>query len=115
MNKKEQAAFDAAVKEARLFRALNWTSPISPDVPIPSGSGTIVNGWLYHVYDNGRVEKACTSSVHHSFGNWDRTTTQNPRSLYSTELLAYKAMRHEMERAFAEKLAAVDAKIAALS
>lgn len=108
MTKKEKTAHDAALAEARLLGALRWTSEVRPDVPIPIGAG-LSTGWLpFH----SRVEIACSSSVHHATGRTDKTTSQNPRNLYSTKLLALRALRHEMELRFAQELANVDKQIA---
>ena len=114
MTKKERAQFDSAIKAARIAGALRWTSPVAPDVPTPTQFSTLSKGWLFGTYSQ-RVERACSSMTGHSFGNDDKTTTQGSKFLYSTELLALKAMRHEMESDFARKLAAVDERIQRLT
>ena len=113
MTKKERAEYDAAISEARIAGALRWSTPIEPVVPIPARRSDIVNGWHYTAYESGRVDKACTSSVKHSYGHWDMTTTQRPTRLYSTKLLALKALRHALERQAAGRLARIDELIAA--
>ena len=114
MNKKEQAAMDELRKQLLLAKALRWTSKVNPDVPIPNGSyGQILSkGWLYNAYLGGpRVDVACTNSVHHAFGDNTKTTSQNPRELYSTKVLALKALRHEIEKQCASILAGIDLQI----
>ena len=112
MTKKERAAFDKALHDARVAGALRWTDPVQPDIYPPEKGGEIVNGWQYNAYEL-RVEKACTSTIYHARGQWDETRSQGPLRLFSTPLLALKAMRHAIERESAEKLARIDAEITA--
>jgi hypothetical protein len=112
MTKKELAEVERLKQELRLARAWKLTDPVERDVKIPAWQEGIKNGYLYNSY-SPRVEKACTSSGSHHFGGWDKTTTQQPQELYSTPLLALRAMRYEMEREFLHKLARVDALIEA--
>jgi hypothetical protein len=117
MNKKEQAAFDDLQAQLRIAKALRFTEPVKTDVPIPESfrDSSLAKGWLYNAYVSGnpRVEKSCSSSVHHSFGNDDKTTTQGACRLYSTKLRALRAMRHEVEQRVAKILADIDAEIEA--
>lgn len=108
MNKKEQAEFDAAKKAVIVARALNWTQPVAPDVPPPPTSSTLTTGYLFGSYG---VELSCSSSINHARGKTDRTNSQGPRRLYSTKLLALRALRHEVEKECAEKLAKIDMQI----
>lgn len=110
MTKKERAQHDAAIKAARVAGALRWTSEVKPDIDIPTTVAHLARGWLFNTH-NARVAPACSSTVHHSFGRNDRTETQGPRCLYSTKVLALQAMRHELEREFAQRLAYVDEQI----
>lgn len=112
MNKKEQAEFDAAKKAVVVARALNWTEPVAPDVPPPSWGEPLTTGYVLNTY-NACVNVACSSSVSHSIGKTDRVTSQNSRSLYSTKLLALRALRHAVEKECAEKLASIDLQIQA--
>lgn len=114
MTKKEQAEMDSLREQLRISKALRFTDEVKPDVqpPAPSEVGNkLRTGFQYHAYGDGRVSPACTSSMFHSVGNNDKTTTQGGRALYSTRLLALKAMRHDMELECAKRLAAVDALI----
>lgn len=118
MNKKETAAFEQLKHELRLAKALSWTQPIAPDLQPPSTQergDRLVKGWLFNAYSNGysgdKTAIACTSSIHHSWGNNDKTTTQGPRHLFSTELRALQALRHEVELQCARRLASIDERI----
>ena len=93
------------------LQALRWTARVAPDVAPPE-SGGLSKGFLPNAY-SVRVEPACSSSVSHAFGRDDRTTSQGARWLFSTKVLALKAMRHEVEMEAAKKLHAIDELIAA--
>lgn len=112
MTKKEQAVVDNLKRELALARAFRRTDKVEPDVPIPTSHGTdaLAKGFLYagSLSDYPRVEIACSSAVHHAFGRDDKTTTQNATRLYSTRLLALRALRHEVENSCAQRLARVD-------
>jgi len=112
MNKKEQAEFDAAKKAVIVARALNWSEPVAPDVPAPRNGE--VRGFLF-----GRdcAMHALSSPVSHATGWIDseppkQTSSQGGRSMYSTKLLALKALRHTTELECAERLAKIDMQIA---
>ena len=109
MSKKEQETVRELKRKLSVLAALRWTDAVHPDIPIPDFQ-TITKGWMTG-YE--RADKAMSSSISHKRGDWeDRSWSQQPRALYSTELLALKALRHEMEEQFAEKLASVDLQIA---
>lgn len=103
-----------SIAEAR-FRsirdALCWTATVRPDVAPPTASDGDRKGWLFNAYGE-RVDRACTSSVSHAFGRDDKTTTQKPKALYSTRLLALRALRNAVESEAAEKLSKIDNEIA---
>lgn len=103
MTKKEMAEMEAL--KTRL--ALRFYPEVEPDIEIPGFGEGIKNGWLPNVYSR-RVEKACTSSVYHNFGGWDKTTTQCPRRLYSTEKKAYEALLCGMAKDYAVNLRLVE-------
>lgn len=115
MNKREQAELDAAKKAVVVARALNWSEPIAPDVPPPSHSQKDTLGFAYNAHSEC-VLFARSSSVHHAT-SYDamptKTNSQRALSIYSTRLLALKAMRHSVELVCAEKLARIDMQIAA--
>lgn len=114
MNKKEQKEFDELKAQLRLAKALRWTSEVKPDIPLPTGQ-QLAKGFLFNDYiggwDGPNVAPACSSSVGHCYGSDERTTTQQPRSLYSTKLLALRGLRHAVEQKVAAILAKIDEKI----
>lgn len=114
MNKKEQAAFANLERRLREAKAFRVTEMVAPDVQPPSpgehGPSRLLKGWLFNVY-NDQVNRACTSSVHHNPNGDDRTTSQCPRSLYSTEERALLALRNQVEAIFMKRLVAIDERI----
>lgn len=113
MSKKERAEFDRIVDELRLVASLRWTEPVAPDVPVPSSISGLSIGYLPIgvMSDSARVSAACSSSTSHGLDH-TRTSTQQPRALYSTRLLALKALRHIVEHRCARQLASIDKQIA---
>ena len=105
MTKKEKEALDAALTAA----ALRTTADVSADVPPPKSKG-LTKGWLpvAERSDFPRVEPACSSSDYHGKGQQYKTTSQGARRLYSTKILALKALRREVEKDCAERLRRVD-------
>lgn len=108
ITKKEKEALEAALMAA----ALRTTEDVSPDVPPPSISGRkkLSKGWAVvgERGDHGRVELACSSSMYHGIGRQDETSSKGALHLYSTKLLALKALRRAVERDCAERLRRVD-------
>ena len=111
MNKKERAEYDRVLDECRLLAALRWTAPVAPDVPIPSEGLSIGYLPIASGSTDARVTEACSSSIYHGHSHI-KTTTQNPKELYSTRILALRALRHSVERDCAERLARIDRQIA---
>lgn len=116
MNKKEQAAFAAMERDLLVARAFCRTQPIAPDVPAPRGGYT--NGYRASFSRNTRIEAEAmwSSAIGHGKGYHDgkayRSGSQNPISLYSTPVLALRALRHATENEMAQQLAKIDAAIA---
>lgn len=108
MNKKERAEFEEMRQEVRISRAFRFTDPVKPDVPPPDKWGALSTGYLC---GGSRVDVACSGTMSHAFGQTDKTTSQNARTLFSTKKLALKALRHVMERRFAKELAEIDRQI----
>ena len=110
MTKKEAAEVERIKEELRLKGALRATSPVEPDVPIPSLStpSDLAKGYLFVCCNWPRIEKACSSSCYHSSGRDDKTTSQGARMLYSTPLRAALALRYATEQECAQRLAMVD-------
>jgi hypothetical protein len=115
MSKREQAAFEAAIRAAKVAGALRWTEPLEPDLPRPGPGGpSFVRGWTFNPYlaINGphslQVQKSCSTANGHNTGSWDATTSQGGIAQYSTKLRAARALRAVLEKKFAETLADVD-------
>lgn len=96
--------------------ALRATPIVKPDVAPPaSGGGKLATGFwpiAPHGFGGGHVEPACSSTSYHAIGSNRATNSQGARSLYSTRLLALRAMRNEVERDAAQKLMDIDRLIA---
>lgn len=85
--------------------------------PKPGYQSGLIKGWDYNINQatgswglSHSVYQACSSSVHHGAG-WDKTSSQGARNLYSTERTAWQALRAEMHKQWAKKIAEVDRKI----
>ena len=107
MTKKEKDAYEAALTAA----ALRTTADVKTDVTPPAGSDAeLSKGWavVAETSEYARVEVACSSSIYHSIGKQDKTDSQRPKHLYSTKLLALKALRRAVEKRAAEQLRRVD-------
>lgn len=112
MNKKELAALASLGQQLREARAFRLTEKVSTDVDPPSGCGALAKGWMFNSW-NDSVSRACTNAVNHNATGDDRATTQRPMHLYSTELRALKALRHEVENICMKRLAEIDKRIEA--
>lgn len=117
MTKAERNRLVELEEELRRAKAWRRTEPVEPDVPIPGYDGPrLSKGWLYNAHlgsygSTAIVERACSSTVSHAFGQDDKTTTQQPRRLYSTKLLALKAARYDLEQQMEKILAETDRQI----
>lgn len=114
MNKKESAAFEQLQQELRLAKALSWPQPVAPDVAVPNQNEPDTTGFHFNVFTN-RVEPCASSSTHHRWGYSEMSkvggNSQQPKALYSTKLRALQALRHEVEKDCAKRLAAIDKQI----
>lgn len=141
MTKKDKAALAAAMAdaekardeaeiardEAEIARALGWSRLPAPERSVkaprgvPGDSERYRNGWDFNFYQSkGDARPAWTESCQHGSGHrkdngWDHrgSASQNGRALYATRLDALIALRLAAERHFAERLAKIDAMIAA--
>lgn len=106
MNKTEKAY----VEELLTLKSFNRTVEVLPDVDIPDRYNELTTGFMYVGVrsDSPRVDVACSSSAGHAIGRVDRTQSQRPIKLYSTKLLALKAMRYEVELGMARELRRID-------
>lgn len=115
LTKREHEAFARLEYELAIARALRFTEPVEPDVMPPEGrygDKGLSKGWTFNAYSQ-TVDVGCSSSVSHAIGRTDKTTSQRAIRLYSSKLLALKALRHEVELKCASQLAAIDRQIAA--
>lgn len=105
MTKAEQAEME----RLKVRAALHWTPEVLPDVPPPEHGGTLTKGWAVVGRGSyGHVDVACSSATSHALGYTDKTTSQQPISLYSTRLLALRAWRHQIEQECAKRLREID-------
>lgn len=113
MTKAEKAAVDALKVEL----ALRWPRYEMPArLAYPERKGDygprpLVIGWWMNAY-NGEADQGCTDGMYHSRRSTTKTDTQTAGVFWPTKLDALKAMRIEMSKDYARKLAAVDARIA---
>ena len=114
MNKKELAAMADLQRELAEARALRFTQKVAPDLPAPAPSSNAkTSGWDFNSY-SFEVTQAWSESIAHGNGPArDRRmiASKGAVPLYSTKLLALKAMRNKMEHKAARELAKVDALI----
>ena len=111
MTKKEKAEFEKALMQANKLAALRWTDGAVADVPLPDCFNTESKGWAYVAsisYGTDRVEQAWSSSCSHGTGTSRSSGAQGGVKLFSTELLALKALRHVVENECAARLYRID-------
>lgn len=88
-----------------------YTEDVAPDLYPPILPDThIQNGYDFNLESRSVVE-ACSSWNLHGYGKWSRVYAQGPISLYSTKLLALKALRRALELRFATELKDLDKQI----
>jgi hypothetical protein len=111
MTKKEQAEFDAALDRANTLAALRWTWPVEKDVPVPSGWAESTTGWDFNAY-SVKVEQMWSEASSHGPGAMRAgIASQRGCELFSTRLLALRALRHAVENDSAGKLRKIDEQI----
>lgn len=118
MNKREQAAMEELETKLRLAMAFRRTERVEPDVPVPN-YGEQTSGWQYNTY-RGIVVRAGSKPNSHWLGmNCDDTAptamswSQLGIPVYSTKLLALKAMRYEVESRAEREMESIDRDIQA--
>jgi hypothetical protein len=92
--------------------ALHFTNKVLPDLPPPqfgNGGADLVNGWSFNLHSK-RAYKSCSSSIYHGDG-WGQTRSSQPIHQYSTEELALRALRNELENEYASQLRNIDKRI----
>ena len=121
MTKKEQKEWqdklDKLKKElliANQWNALRRTSSVARDVKPPEGVSEYRDGWDYNVHSKS-VMRCWTSCVSHGrlkeeeeVANKFGVGSQNVKHLYSTKLMALRALRHEIEKMTARELYDID-------
>lgn len=111
MTKKEKAEVDELIKRANTLAALRWSEEVKPDVPQPDSYRVETHGWDYLActyYGSDRVEQAWSTSCSHGTGNSMSCGSQGGIKLFSTELLALRALRHAVEKECAARLYRID-------
>ena len=104
MTKKEREALEAA----KACAALRWTDGAQKDVPPPVGSEES-SGYCFNEA-RGQAYAAWSTSMIHGEGETrsDPYASRGAIGLFSTRLLALKAMRHAAETKAANRLRAID-------
>lgn len=111
MTKKEKAEFDVILQRVNTLAALRWTEEVKPDVPKPDSYNLQTQGWTYTAsayYGGDKVSQAWSTGCSHGPGNSKSSGSQGAIDLFSTELLALKALRHAVEKECAARLYWVD-------
>ena len=114
MTKKEKAEVGELIKRANTLAALRWTEEVKADIPKPDSCSAETHGWDYFAYcyyDCDIVEQAWSSSCSHGQGPSRGPGLRGGITLFSTELLALKALRHVVEKECAARLYRIDRKI----
>lgn len=114
MTKKEQAAFQALLIRAETVAALRWTDSVDRDLPAPEPcSGALIQGWDFNVYTGLTYEAWSTSIANGSgrYGDRGMSGSRGKLSLFSSEFIALRALRHRTEQEAAKKLMEIDRKI----
>jgi len=105
MTKKEQIAYEAALTSAALRHTASVPTDLEASQEVPFISGYHVS--MGSIFSYG-VKEACSSTVGHSLGSKEKTTSQRAIPLHSTEELALRELRFRMEQEFAKHLRKVD-------
>ena len=98
----------------RALTNLDMTKPCPLEIPKNAYKNPI-QGYEMNVY-SGQVWYGWTTDSRHGTGKYDDTkayqgSSQGPAQLYATEVEAWRALRAEKVRKFAEELLAIDVKI----
>ena len=112
LDKEAQSAFkkSSKLRAENLYRQSLQPrhEEVKPDVHPPTHVTELARGYLAirHSDDFFRVYPACTSWNRHGIGS-KRPTTNGPKSLFSTEALALKALLYELELENIERMVEV--------
>jgi hypothetical protein len=119
MNKKEQAEMAALKRKLAVASAFVRTPAVAKDLPPPDpvGRTEYTHGFDFNTYDKSTREYWSGCIFHYTSNPAGKkgylSGSQRGIALYSTRLLALKALRHAVENETAESLANIDMKIAA--
>lgn len=101
------------VEHLKIKLALSWTPLVRPDLP-PPVYGKTTSGWAFNEFTLN-VMPAWSESIYHGIGSSapesKMSGSQGSKWLYSTRLLALRAMRNEVELEAARRLRKIDAHI----
>jgi hypothetical protein len=119
LNLKEKAEFARLQDEVRIARALRWTEPVACDLHAPAVAGKVAQGFAFDA-ESRTILPVWSSCARHGAGVYLKNRGKDasgtgPANMFSTELLALRALRCELERKAAEALAAIDARIEKLA
>jgi hypothetical protein len=106
MTKKEKDEFE----KLKMLLALRFTETVEKDLKKPNYNEDNISGWDFNTYSLIAIEE-WSSSISHGSGKEKDTQwggSQNGKDLFSTRLLALKAMRNEVEIQCARKLYSID-------
>jgi hypothetical protein len=112
MNKAEKAM----VQGLRVLASLRWTQPVLRDVkpPVPIDDfGSMTTGWDFNAHTL-EVDRWWSTTTSHGRGVKAESRYSGMResqALFSTKVLALRAMRYEVEQMAARRLASIDARI----
>lgn len=109
-----KAELEAAALEQQLtMDALHFTADVEPDIPVPAAGSKLQNGYIPSKgRDSLGFSEACSTSSAHSTYRHGQTSSQRGIPMYSTPLLALRALRRQHEIAAAETLRKIDILIA---
>jgi len=111
--KKLKEQIKIAEEQRNLALALRWTEKVMPDVAKPeAGSNVKTQGFIFNCH-TAQVDAMWSESTRHGRASSPVNGYQGSISMYSTKLLALKALRHEIEVRSAEALRDIDKRIAA--
>lgn len=112
MTKRERQHLEQLERRLRVMGALRWTWPVTKDVPVPRSGAT--SGWTFNSF-TAKVQPAWSHPSSHGVGSPHRmpgvSGSQGGMGLYSSRLLALRALRYSVECAAAEQLADIDVMI----
>ena len=97
------------VEELEIRCSMLLTPKIKPDI-IPTDADVIINGYYHSPYSK-KVSKACSISLFHGIDQWDKTNQRGALPLYSSRLLALRALRAELSWNMATELYYIDKRI----